>query len=82
MAVAEQLVITGRHTEAGLAAAIVRGFPVLLTVESAVQGRGTIESFEGAVAESDEAVHCLRSFGRPDHHGSRDRRPALRPEAA
>ena len=31
MAVAEQLVITGCHTEAGPAAAIVRGFSVLLT---------------------------------------------------
>lgn len=59
-------VITGYHAAAD-PTAIGRGFPVLLTIEMAVQDKGTIEAFEAAVAELDEVVHCLRLFGQPDY---------------
>jgi len=59
-------VITGYHAAAD-PTAIGRGFPVLLTIEMAVQDRATIEAFEAAVAELDEVVHCLRLFGQPDY---------------
>ncbi|MFD0441517.1 Lrp/AsnC family transcriptional regulator [Streptomyces indonesiensis] len=43
------------------------GFHVLLHVEVAAQDTATIGTFESAVTELDEVVHCLRLFGKPDY---------------
>lgn len=59
-------VITGYHAAVD-AAAVGRGFQVLVHVEMARQDRGTIEAFEAAVAHLEDVVACRRMFGQPDY---------------
>ncbi|MCR6487775.1 Lrp/AsnC family transcriptional regulator [Amycolatopsis sp. OK19-0408] len=65
-ALEESGVITGYHAAVD-AAALGRGFRVLVHIEMATQDIATIEAFEARIAEVDQVEQCFRLFGQPDY---------------
>ena len=62
----ESGVITGYHAAVN-AAALGRGFRVLVHIDMATQDIDTIEAFEARIAEVDAVEECFRLFGQPDY---------------
>ena len=56
----------GYHAEID-AAAVGRGFEVVVHVELSLKDRATVEAFEQRIAQMDAVVECRRMFGIPDY---------------
>lgn len=58
--------IRGYHAEVD-AAAVGRGFEVVVHAELMLKDRATVEAFEARIAQMEAVVECRRMFGVPDY---------------
>lgn len=65
-ALEESGAIRGYHAEID-AAALGRGFEVVVHAELMLKDRATVEAFEERIAQMEDVIECRRMFGIPDY---------------